>query len=131
MCHCTGSHHPECFLYMSLTCDEGDHCAIMFKKDIESTSQAPNPRFTCSSDFVQELGPGVCSGAFNNATLYIACCDEDMCNEKDRFEPVYADPVTTTTTFSTTTTNTPLTTGNGDPETAGLPATGSSAGEIV
>ena len=98
----------------------------MFKKDTESTVRAPNPRLGCSSDLVEELGPSVCSGALNSGKLYVACCSEDFCNEKERYTPVYVDPVTTETTFTTP----PMTTGRGELVTAGLLESESNAGEL-
>ena len=95
-CLCNDHMILSCFFDHSMTCGGGELCAVVYDRYREASASLPNPRVMC-------LDQAACNGT--NSTTFVACCDQDLCNDETLVEPVYP-----TTLPVPTTTNPPLNT---------------------
>ena len=75
-----------------MTCGSGQLCAVIYDRYREASTNHPNPRVLC-------LDERACGGT--NSTTFVACCDQDLCNDAETFaaDPVY--PTTMATEHTT------------------------------
>ena len=85
-CLCNDADIPPCFFHSTMTCRSGQLCAVVYDRYREPTSNLPNPRALC-------LEESACGGT--NLTTFVACCDQDHCNDENFADPVYPTTVAT------------------------------------
>ncbi|KAL4239366.1 hypothetical protein ACF0H5_000183 [Mactra antiquata] len=100
-CHATANNVSQC---NTITCAHGEQCMIK-KKDITvnevAYSMLCGPSVICS-DFRRSVE----KSRKYERSLFLACCDTDLCNVPYIFDATTTTTTSTTTTISTTTTTT-------------------------